>query len=548
MRHFGRSNKIAFVVFAALIIGSVAALSLVVLKNVGEKPAYSTASAGSYIYTTSDDVIVLDADAQIQKKWDKNYYIIEDRHSSVNLGKHPMIYDPAARSLVLCGRSYRIEIDGSLAKHEDDITLTDFNTDSLYKLQDRLYVMIGQDINSNDNTINSKGFMRVSLDKMGNAMFSSLTTNSKTISPIVLISGEIYFDVSSELLYSNGLEMNVRKVIGSTNEYTKPPILYEAMGIERPSSSNANTRVPDIEYYTVLAGKGGKGGTGGNGGTGGDGGDGGDGGAGGNGGKGGTGGTGGNGGTGGTGGDGGEAFYSGVYRIDATSVSSSNNSITVEYKAIDPYDNIAFLEFWVTKDGDDEPTVYTLDKLLESYTINNLETGSEYWVEFYCYPYEQDTETKLMGPAEVPVQVPLPADKVKTGTPTASMTTVLLSGTRLVVNLNLYGMQYNDFFSNSETTSIVMLTKGSNKPIEGGSSTWEDYSEFDLSEAAFTENGQDIEFTLHIKDVEGQLQDMYTEKIELVGIYQGYDMSSHHGQQIDVPGLAYSLTIDSIEQ
>ena len=532
MRRFGKSNKIAFAVFAALIVGCVVVLSFVVLKNVGDEPTIIKANAGSYVYTTADDVIVLEAEAKIQKKWDKNFYIIEDRHSSINLGKHPILYDPAERSLTMLGQAYKVEVDGSLVNHKSNLTLTDFNTDALYKLQDRLYVMVGQDIHSHDGTILSKGFMRISLDKMGNALFSSLTTNNKTISPVVLIADEVYFDVSSELLYSNGQEMNLRKVIGSTNEYNQPPLLYASLGIDRPEGSTANTRVPDIEYYTIIAGKGGKGGTGGDGGDGGDGG---------NGGKGGTGGTGGNGGQGGVGGDGGEAFYSGVYHVDAISVTADAHSITLKYNAVDPYDNIAALEFWVTQGDTTEQ--YQLNKLLDSYTVYNLDANTEYEVAFYCYEYVQNTETKMMEPSSTPVRVPLSNTTITTNDVKASIKTILMSGDRLVTNLSLYGMQYNDFFINSASTSIVFEISGHEK-----TESWSNEVEFTLDETAFTENGQTLEFTLSIDEESPVPVEKFVEKVELLGIYQGYDSSTHTGQEVEVPGLEYEFTVQSIKQ
>ena len=194
-RTYGKASKTAFIIFALLVVGAVIGLAVLVYNNVDVISQNMEVPAGSYIYDTNDDIIQLAGDSTVTKKYDGNYYLMEDGQNAVSLGEHPLIYNNSSGSLEFLGSSYRAYPDGTIELMDDNLKLSDFNDNAIYKLCDRLYVVIGPEIFSHDGTIKSNGFIRVSLDKTGNALFVSNGTNCKTLIPVVLQSGDLYFDV-----------------------------------------------------------------------------------------------------------------------------------------------------------------------------------------------------------------------------------------------------------------------------------------------------------------------------------------------------------------
>lgn len=381
MRAFEKKNVATFSIFGVLVLAAVVALTFVVINFVSNDSSKIAVESGSLIFADNDSIIEITGNGELTKKWDNNYYLSDDILHSESVGKNPVIYKASANSLNLLGECYRVYPDGTTLKYNNGTEITDTKESALYKLQDRNYVFVGSEVYSFEPGFNAKDFMKIKVAKNGNALLQSQGLNSKTINHVLLVSGELYFDVGSELLYSNNIEINLRKIIGSTNEYDGAPIIYDLTGIERPETSTANEKIPDIEEYNITAGVGGDAGDGGEGGNGGVGGNGGIGGYGGNGGYGGTGGYGGNagdggagglGGTGGDGGAGGTTRQDESYYVSVDGISAGIASITVDYSVYDPTNKVGRIICSIAEDGTDNYTTYYLNKYDHSYTIYGL--------------------------------------------------------------------------------------------------------------------------------------------------------------------------------
>ena len=511
MRSFGKSNKIAFAVFIVIIILIVGGLSYVVLTQINMNKTEYTFAKGCYIYDSFDEVQVLENEASVIKKFDGNFYFTEDGHTYKNIGEHPIIYNANNSELNVLGEIYKVDSDGSVFRITKGMLVSDYTQSSIYKLADRLYLFVGQNLLSHDETINTNQFVRISLDTLGNAQFTSIGINSKTITPMVLNSGELYFDVSSEILYTNGTELNLRKILGSTNTYSAAPILYENIGVERPEASTANTDVPDIEYYYVTAGDGGTGG---------------------NGGPGGIGGTGGSGGQGGTGGNGGEGFRSNQYLIDIIGITSTSSSIDINYKVSDPSNNIARMSVKVT-DGINQIYEYALNKLDENFSVYNLTQDTTYEVTITANLYEVNNGQYV---ASAPIEIQ--KTSITTSRMIGKAVTKSIDETKMIINLNLSGIE----LSPKESTITVYTTesfveKETNVPKEredGPTYT------FVISESAFTEGGQDIVIPLKngTKSEDGSEINIYTRKVYINGVD-----GSLNGSDVDI-ALTYNQEIN----
>lgn len=400
MRKFDKKNITTFSIFAALIIASVTIMTVFVVGSINNNQMSIEAQPGDLIYKNDDDILQLDEVGKIEKKWDGNYYLITSSRKE-NLGSSSILYSNSLNQLTLLGSSYRIYSDGTTLKGTNTI-INKFDETSLYKLDDRTYAFIGNDVHSLDDEVDSQKFYKIKLDKNGNATLQSNGCNSRFLSPVVLVSDDQYFDLSSEILFWDGIETNLRKVIGSTNEYTGAPVLYgEDTGILRPEVSVANSHKPDIEEYNISGGAGGKGGTGGDGGSAGNGGIGG---------NAGSGGAGGKGGRGGTGGDAPTTRENDEARLIFNNLIPGVGSVTALWECNDVSNLIARLELVLYNNDGEKIETFIVNKIDQKYLINGLAQDQNYSVQMIRYDYELNNASEyVIGAAQ-------PWTKIKTRT------------------------------------------------------------------------------------------------------------------------------------
>lgn len=119
----------------------------------------------------------------------------------------------------LYGKFYQIDLDGNVTKSEGYTEITDTSKDALYKLNDRKYLIISNNITNQTQSLNTKDYLIVILDKAGNALLLNNELNSKTIKPMIISTNSFKLDVANEKLIYNGNEIDLKKILGSTNQY-----------------------------------------------------------------------------------------------------------------------------------------------------------------------------------------------------------------------------------------------------------------------------------------------------------------------------------------
>ena len=524
MRAFEKKNIAAFSVFGILVIAAVVALTFVVVNYVNNDDSVVAVSSNNLIFADDDSIIDITSDGEVVKKWDGKYYVNNEFNNAVCIGKNPVVYNKGDGSLNLLGEVYRIYPDGTTLKYPNGVLVSNTKENSLYKLQDRNYVFVGNEVYSYKPGFAAKDFMRIKIAKNGNALLQSQGLNSKTIEHVLLVSGELYFDVGSEILYCNNMEINLRKVIGSTNEYDGAPILYELTGIHRPESSTANEKVPDIEEYNIMAGNGGDAGDGGFGGKGG------------NGGKGGSGGSGGNA---GDGGDAGTTRQDESYYLSVDGIESSVNAITVDYSVNDPTNKIGRIICEVAKEGSGVYTTYMLNKYDGSYTIYGLDNDSSYNIVVSYYEY-------VVGSNQMYVLNDIPitkgtfyaATKKAYATATTEGMNRDLNNVVNKVSINLNLQDYNLKIGNlsDPTSSRVKLTlyvKNASGEVE------KQYQTVAIDDSAFLSSGQTIVVdtdekvtAIEMTEIEGYTdfvnQDVGSENYKPITIYINSDTRGYY--------------------
>jgi len=388
-RKYDIKNKRNFVVIVVLSIIIVGIFSLFIYNYSKVSKILYNIEAGSILQDVDKNYLTIDDDAILKMRWNGNYYI-EYQDRKISLGKKVIIYNTITGSMNLYGTFYEIIEDGKIIEHKNE-TILDNTTDAkFYKIDDREYLLVDTKIYSEDYSIEANNYLLVELDKGGNAKLSNNKINLKTITPTKLVTSKYIFDIPNELLKFGKLEIDLKKIIGSTNQYGT------GSGGTGGSGGSGGT-----------GGSGGSGGTGGSGGSGGTGGSGGSGGTGGSGGSGGTGGSGGSGGTGGSGGSGDgvingtdngqkpdiEDLLSKVKMTSIIRLVEGLNQIDIDYVVYDPYNEYGAV--YVEVVSNDKVEVIYLSKKDTHVTLNNLKANTKYKLNFIYTTLQENEETGI---------------------------------------------------------------------------------------------------------------------------------------------------------
>jgi hypothetical protein len=355
VRKLNKKAIISFNLFGVLVLLTIGLFTFIVVRVAALNGLEYTIAADSVVFDKNNFPITTTVEGKIIRTWDGNFHLKLAEQGEYNLGKRTAAFEITNCRLKIFGNGYQVFDDGSVSPISNETQITDFGTTAFYKLADRKYLISGSKIKSKDGLLNAENFLFVIINRVGNAQLINDIVNMKTVEPMVLVSGNMGFDIANEKLILDQKTIDLTKIFGTTNQYFS-------------LSAEENDTNATMEEELVI--RGGKGGAGGKGGIGGIGGMGGIGGIGGIGGMGGTGGTGGIGGMGGIGGDGGLGGAGGSGGMGVAGVNTAAdfefrkalslrgimtgvNSLSVEYSAIDLAGEFStvFLEA--------APTVYT---------------------------------------------------------------------------------------------------------------------------------------------------------------------------------------------
>ena len=219
-RELNRKNKIFISLFVVIILAIIGILVYSV-KLTGYK--------NNNVYTIGDNHILYADDfsnvntkkgGKIEKSWDGKYRFISNDNVSYPLGNSPVIYDSVSSEIAVIGKKYQVLSDGSVNEVNDTFNAKDSLIPYFFKLQDRKYLIIYKEIVDTNKTIYTKNYLIVDIDKQGNASLLNDSLNVKTINPIKLVFDNYVFDVANEKLTYKEAVIDLKQVIGSTNEYT----------------------------------------------------------------------------------------------------------------------------------------------------------------------------------------------------------------------------------------------------------------------------------------------------------------------------------------
>lgn len=219
-RKYDMRNKRSFIFIAVLMVAIIGIFSLFIYKYTSVSKISYKIDAGSVIQDVMKNYIVVDEDAVLKIRWNERYYL-EYQGEKINLGKKVIVYNTITGSLRLYGSFYEINSEGKVIENTKETILPNTTDCKFYKLDDREYLLVDSKIFSQDRKIEANGYLLVELDKLGNAKLSNDKLNLKTITPTILMTSLYKFDINNEILSYDKYNINLKKIIGSSNEYVE---------------------------------------------------------------------------------------------------------------------------------------------------------------------------------------------------------------------------------------------------------------------------------------------------------------------------------------
>ncbi len=354
MRKYDIKNKRNIGIIIGISVIIIIMFSLIIKLFLSHDHREYLVDTGSLIFDKDKTIVKLDKSGIIKKKWNNDYYLTYN-DKSILLGAAAISYNEDTGKIVLYGKYYEIGAG-------DDIVVTDGETEikssaltKFYKLADRKYLVIDKEIKTTDGLLSTTDFLLVDLDKVGNATLTNHKVSLKSFGGTTIVTSNYTFDVQNEILTYGSNKIDLKKIIGSSNTYTKEELIPDENG---GGTSDNVTNIGDN-----TSGSGNSGGTG----------------------------------SGGTNEGNGssntviEEVKKATKRTSVISTNSTTNKITIDYVIYDPKKEYTSVYMEVNEEGTNKIDTIHLTASDTKYEINNLFPNTKYNLTFkYSYLDEEN--------------------------------------------------------------------------------------------------------------------------------------------------------------
>lgn len=361
MRKYDIKNKrnIGIIIVISVII--IVMFSLVIsLFLRTDRKEYEVLSS-TLVFDKDKTIIKIDDSGIIKTKWNNDYYLVYN-DDNYELGDTAIAYNEETGVIYLYGRYYEISSGDEIKVTSDETVINSSALTKFYKLSDRKYLVIDSEIKSSDGLLSTTDFLMVDLDKVGNATLTNHKVSLKTFSETTIVTSNYTFDIANEILTYGSDKIDLKKIIGSTNTYTKEDLVPE----ENTGTGNGITDVTD----NIGNGDGSLNGNGTGGGT----------------------------------GDSSESNGNTVLEeikkasknTSIISASSSVNKINIDYVIYDPYNEYISVYMDVRREGTNDIETIRLNKNDTNYVISeNILPNTNYEIKFKAIYTDLETEEEI---------------------------------------------------------------------------------------------------------------------------------------------------------
>lgn len=247
MRKYDKKNKrnigIILVISALIIVMFSLVINLFLSRDKNEYKVEEK----TLVFDKDKTIIKTEKPAVIKTKWNKKYYLIQDKIST-ELGNTAITYNEDTGVLKLYGKYYEISSGDEINITSGETVIKSTALTKFYKLEDRKYLVVDKEIKSADGLLSTSDFLMIDLDKAGNATLTNHKVNLKTFSATTIVTSNYTFDIANEILVYGSDKIDLKKIIGSSNTYTKEDLIPEEdnnKGNSSESNTTANNGVTD---------------------------------------------------------------------------------------------------------------------------------------------------------------------------------------------------------------------------------------------------------------------------------------------------------------
>ena len=222
MRSLAAGNKKRFAIFAIIIIIIVILLITCLRLALNHEVEEYRIESNVTLYDSEYEPLQPEEAGTITKKWDGNYYLtLDNTNETYKLNPEVVSYNGNNSQVTLYGDVFKVLLDGQVEKYSKDTTIRNTSEDAFYKIADRQYLMISNSIKNESGSISTSKYLYIIIDKSGNTLLLNNEIYARTINPIVLSTSSYRFDIANEKLIVGNEEINLKDIIGSTNEYVE---------------------------------------------------------------------------------------------------------------------------------------------------------------------------------------------------------------------------------------------------------------------------------------------------------------------------------------
>lgn len=376
MRKYDIKNKrnIGIIIVISVIIIIMFSLVIKLFLNADRKEF--EVLSNTLVFDKDKTIVKIDTSGTIKTKWNNKYYLIYNS-DNYELGDTAIAYKEDTGEIYLYGRYYEISSGDEIKVTSDETVIKSSALTKFYKLADRKYLVIDREIKSSDGLLSTTDFLMIDLDKVGNATLTNHKVSLKTFSETVIVTSNYTFDIANEILTYGSDRIDLKKIIGSSNNYTKEDLIPE-------ENNGGGSGITDVTENPNGNGNGSGAGT-----------------------------------TDDNSGDKSntviEEIKKASKKTSIVSVTSISNKINVDYVIYDPYNEYTSVYMEVRREGSNNAETIRLNSNATSYAIsNNIIPNTKYNIVFKCTYIDPETGEEIRETIdEVSITTKLPSVSLK---------------------------------------------------------------------------------------------------------------------------------------
>ncbi len=252
MRKLNLKNKILLFIFVTIILLIIISMAYAMIKTGGNAKEVYSVNSNDVFYDENYQLLDTSLGGTIRKNWNGNFTFVNGNNESYSIGEDFVIYNKLNNKLFIFGNNYQVFSTLDVTENKSNFIENTLNSPAFFKLSDRKYLIIANEISSSDKTIIAKNYLEVDIDTNGNASLLNDSIILKTINPMVLTFANYSFDVAKEILTTPDNEVDLKTIGGSTNKYIERliPEPKKVLDDEKLSESY-NALVNDFSHYAT---------------------------------------------------------------------------------------------------------------------------------------------------------------------------------------------------------------------------------------------------------------------------------------------------------